>query len=132
MSGGTLYPPTHCCCRNCSLRNSSSYPGLYGGGGPQEFRLTREMGADIHALARSMSAFLEDVRVALGIEVKAGDILGKAVVVNSSSGESPVHRVNLDLPVRDDEPVCSGEKHNDGHRLDVSDAVHRDGNGKGA
>lgn len=132
MSGGDLYPPANCCCRNCSIRNSSSNPGFYGGGGPQEFRLTREMGADIHDLVRSMSAFLEDVRVALGIEVKAGDVLRKTVMVDSPCGETPVHGVNFDLAMRDDKPLGPGQEHDDCHGLDISDAVHCDGNGKGA
>ena len=132
MSGGDLYPPANCCCRNCSFRNSSSYPGFNGGGGPQEFRLTREMGSDIHDLVRSMSAFLEDVRVALGIEVKAIDVLGKAVMVDSPCGEAPVHGVNFDLAVRDDKPIGPGQEHDDGHGFHVADAMHRDGNGQGA
>lgn len=131
MSGGDLYPPTHCCCRNCSLRNSSSYPGFYGGGGHQEFRLTREMGSDIHNLVRSMSAFLEDVRVALGIEVKAGDVLGKTVMVNGAAVKPPVHGVNFDLAMRNDKPTGSSQEHDDGHGLNIADAVHRDGDGEG-
>ena len=133
MSGGSnLHPPTHCCRRNCGIRNTSSNPGFYGGGGPQEFRLTREMGADIHNLVRSMSAFLEDVRVALGIEVKAGDVLGNPVMVDSPCGETPVHGVNFDLAMRDDKPLDPSQEHDDGHGLDIADAVHRDGNGEGA
>jgi len=131
MSGGDLYPPANCCCRNCSFRNSSSYPGFYGGGGPQEFRLTHEMGRDIYGLICTLGTFIEDLRVTLGIEIKAVDKLGKPVVVNSASWEPPVHGVNFDLPVGNDQPLCSGEKHHDSHGLDVADAVHGDGDREG-
>lgn len=127
-AGGNLNPPPNCRCRNCGIGYGSGNAGRYGGGGIQDFRLTSEMGADIHDLIRSLCSFIEDVRVALGIEVHAVDVLGKSVVVNSPAGEPPVHRVNLDLPVRHDDSVISGKEHQDGHRFDVSDAVHRERN----
>ncbi len=108
MSGGDLYPPTNCCCRNYSFRNAGSYSGFYGGGSPKEFRFTSKMGTDVYDLASSLSAFFEDVCVALGIEVKAGDVLGKAVVVDILSQEPPMHGVNFDFAMGDDKPLSSG------------------------
>lgn len=64
--GGYSYPPANCFFRNCSVCNPGCYPGINSGGGVQEFRLTSEMGADIHNLVRSLRALIEDVRITLG------------------------------------------------------------------
>ena len=130
--GGDLYPPHDCCCRNCGIGNAGSDPRIYSGGGPKEFRFTSEMGADVHDLICSLRAIIEDVRITLGIEVKAGDVFGKPVMVNSPSGEAPEHGVDFDLAMRGDKPLGPGQEHDDGHGLYVADAVRRDGNREGA
>ena len=94
-SGGS-YPP-----RRYGWYRSGCYPRIYGGGGPQEFRLTHEMGADIQALVCSVRSLIADIRVSLGLEIETGDKFSKPVVVNSSAGEKPVHGVDLDLPVKE-------------------------------
>ena len=129
---GGLYPPSNCCCRNCGFRNFGANPGFYRGGGIKEPRFTSEMGADIRDLICSMRALVEDVRVALGIEIKAGDVLGKSVVVDIPGGEAPKHGVNFDLAMRNNKPLGTGQEHDDSHGLNVADAMRRDGNRDGA
>lgn len=131
-AGDPLNPPSYCCCRNNCVCNGSRNTGIYGGGGPQDFRLTREMGADIHDLVRALRSLIEDVRITFGIEVKAGDKLSETVMVNGAGIESPMHGMNLNLSMRDNEATLTGQVHNDSHRFDIPDAMHGNRDGQGA
>ncbi len=125
-------PPVNCTGRCCCLHNSGGYTGGNGGISSQDICAAKEMRADIHRLIRSLGAFVEDLRVALRIEVEAGGVLDKAGMVNRDVAEAPMQGVKHEAPMRDDKSLFSSKKEENGNGLDVTEIVSGNRNGQGA
>ncbi len=130
FSPHSSYPPFNCFSGNACIRNFSCKPAVYSGGGPQQFRITPEMGVDIQRILSALSSFVKDGDITISVEVEALNVLSKPSMVNGSSSEIPMKLMNLKFRVGDSLSNVSCEKQDYSHGLNVSNAVHGNGNGK--
>ena len=93
MGAGDIYNTNTSSCNNCRppmngvrcgyhINNSSSYAGGNGGIASEDIRAARQMQADLNRLICSLSALVEDVRVALRVEIETIRELRKSSVVD--------------------------------------------------
>jgi hypothetical protein len=67
------YPPPYCPCRNCCYFHRSHYSGGNGGGGPDYQFLTVKALENVNRTLSALGAFIENIAVSLGVEVKGSE-----------------------------------------------------------
>lgn len=108
--------------RECFFRRN--YSTGYGGGGPEKFRISPQMGSNIDWILSALRSFVEDGGVSLRVEIEGFSKLIQSSMINAGmSIKSPVEGVDLKFGVGNGSPSFSSQKQDNTHGLNISDTV---------